>query len=106
MCVDYTDLNKNCPKDTFPFLELTMNLYELLTFMDVFSKYNKIKMTWEDKENTLFMIDKGLSSLKWPSKCSTIMETYINDMLVKSYTVDTHLTDLGETFGAIKRFQI
>ncbi|KAM2668007.1 hypothetical protein EV2_019632 [Malus domestica] len=42
MCVDYTDLNKGCPKDSFP-LPLIDRLidstagYELLSFMDAYS---------------------------------------------------------------------
>ncbi|KAM1878645.1 hypothetical protein ACFX14_040614 [Malus domestica] len=42
MCVDYTDLNKGCPKDSFP-LPLTEKLIdstakcELLSFMDAYS---------------------------------------------------------------------
>ncbi|KAM2006118.1 hypothetical protein ACFX15_001213 [Malus domestica] len=46
MCVDYTDLNKGCPKDSFP-LPLIDRLIdstagcELLSFMDAYSRYNK-----------------------------------------------------------------
>jgi hypothetical protein len=41
MCVDFTNLNKACQKDSFPLpwtdilVDLTTG-YELLTFMDVF----------------------------------------------------------------------
>ena len=45
MCVDFTDLNKACPKDIFPFpaIDLMVNStagYEMLSFMDAFSGYN------------------------------------------------------------------
>ena len=49
MCVDFTDLNKVCPKDNYPFLwvdvlvDLTTQ-HQLLRFMDAFSGYNQIKM--------------------------------------------------------------
>ena len=33
--------------------------HELLTFMDAFSGYNQILMHHEDKEKTLFVIDRG-----------------------------------------------
>lgn len=42
MCVDFTDLNKACPKDSFPlpiigmFVDSTTG-HELLSFMDAFS---------------------------------------------------------------------
>ena len=47
MCVDFTDLNSACPKDSFPLLriDLLMDLatgHKLLTFMDAFSGYNQI----------------------------------------------------------------
>ena len=45
MCVDFTDLNNACPKDSFPLLRIDHLVdstagYELLTFMDAFSGYN------------------------------------------------------------------
>ncbi|KAM2654371.1 hypothetical protein EV2_025882 [Malus domestica] len=49
MCVDYNDLNKGCPKDSFPLplidrlLDSTAGC-ELLSFMDVYSGYSQILM--------------------------------------------------------------
>ncbi|XP_065004107.1 uncharacterized protein LOC135636345 [Musa acuminata AAA Group] len=49
MCVDYTDLNRACSKDCYPFsmidqlVDATVG-YELIIFMDVFSGYNQIRM--------------------------------------------------------------
>ena len=45
MCVDFTDLNNACPKDSFPLLRIDHLVdstagHELLTFMDAFSGYN------------------------------------------------------------------
>ena len=45
MCVDFTDLNKVCPKDSFPLPRIDQLMdsiagHKLLTFMDVFSRYN------------------------------------------------------------------
>ena len=53
MCVDFTDLNKACPKDSFPLPRIDQLVdstarYKLLTFMDAFSGYNQIKMAEED----------------------------------------------------------
>ena len=52
MCVDFTDLNKTCPKDSFPLLRIDQLVdstagHKLLTFMDAFSGYNQIKMAEE-----------------------------------------------------------
>lgn len=45
MCVDFTDLNKACPKDSFslPWIDLLVDSttgHKLLSFMDAFSGYN------------------------------------------------------------------
>ncbi|XP_059460362.1 uncharacterized protein LOC132189629 [Corylus avellana] len=49
MCVDFTDLNKACSKDSFPLPHISFLVdatvgYELLSFMDAFSGYNQIFM--------------------------------------------------------------
>ena len=52
-CVDFTDLNKACPKDSYPLpqidtlVDLTAR-QRLISFMDAFSRYNQIKMNEED----------------------------------------------------------
>ena len=53
MCVDFIDLNKACPKDSFPLPRIDQLVdstvgHKLLTFMDAFSGYNQIKMAEED----------------------------------------------------------
>jgi len=45
VCIDFTDLNKACPKDRFPLSHIDRLVEstaenELLTFMDAFSGYN------------------------------------------------------------------
>ena len=45
MCIDFTDLNKTCPKDSFPLPRIDQLVdsttgNKLLTFMDAFSRYN------------------------------------------------------------------
>ena len=47
MCVDFTDLNKACPKDSYPLPNIDRLVEstagnEMLTFMDAFSGYNQI----------------------------------------------------------------
>jgi hypothetical protein len=49
MCVDFTDLNKACPKDSFPLPRMDLLVdstsgHELLSFMDAFLGYNQIHM--------------------------------------------------------------
>ncbi|XP_030924641.1 uncharacterized protein LOC115951611 [Quercus lobata] len=45
ICVDFTDLNQACPKDSFPLPRIDQLVdstagHKLLTFMDAFSRYN------------------------------------------------------------------
>ena len=49
MCVDYTDLNKHCPKDPFslPQIDEVVNSttsYELLSFLNYYSGYHQISL--------------------------------------------------------------
>lgn len=65
MCVDFTNLNKACPKDSFPLpridtlVDLTAD-HQTLSFMDAFSGYNQIRMHEPDQERTTFITNRGL----------------------------------------------
>ena len=53
MCVDFMDLNKACPKDSYPLLQVDILVdstarHQLLSFMDAFSGYNQIKLNEAD----------------------------------------------------------
>lgn len=69
MCIDYSDLNKACPKDFYP-LPNTDQLIdatagnELLSFMDAFSGYNQIKMDNQDWEQMAFITHRGVFSYR------------------------------------------
>ena len=60
MCVDFTDLNKTCPKDSYSLPRIDQLVdstagHQLLSFMDAFSGYNQIKMDEMDQEKTSFV---------------------------------------------------
>jgi len=64
MCVDYTDLNRACPKDAYPLPNIDTLVdnssgYKLLSFMDAYFGYNQIPMTEEDKQKTAFKTESG-----------------------------------------------
>ena len=68
-CVDFTDLNKACPKDSYPLpcinqLVNSIVSHQLLSFMDFFSSYNQIKMDEADQEKTSFITSQGLFCYK------------------------------------------
>jgi len=55
VCIDFTDLNKACPKDSFPLPNIDRMVdatagHELLSFMDTYSGYNQIKMHPENED--------------------------------------------------------
>ena len=69
MCIDFTDLNQTCPKDSFPLPRIDQLVdstagHKLLTFMDAFSGYNQIQMVEEDQEKTAFVTSQGLYCYK------------------------------------------
>ena len=59
MCIDFTDLNKACPKDDFPLpridkiIDNAANI-QLMLLLDCFSGYHQIWMRMEDEEKTSF----------------------------------------------------
>ena len=59
-CVDFTDLNKACSKDSFPLprIDQLVNATsgnQLLSFMDAYSRYNQTPMHVPDQEHTSFI---------------------------------------------------
>ena len=54
MCMDFTDLNKTFPKDSYPLLRVDVLVdstaqHQLLSLMDAFSGYNQIRMHEADQ---------------------------------------------------------
>ena len=60
VCVDYTNLNNACPKDSFPLPCIDQIVdalagHDMLSFLDAFSGYHKIPMHPLDAEKTSFI---------------------------------------------------
>jgi hypothetical protein len=60
VCVDYTSLNKHCPKDPFPLPRIDQIIDATtgcarLSFLDTYTGYNQIKLKKEDEEKTAFI---------------------------------------------------
>ena len=65
VCVDYTDLNEACPKDSFPLSRINeivdvVSRHGILSFLDAFSRYHHIPMHSPDAEKTTFITSHGL----------------------------------------------
>jgi Reverse transcriptase (RNA-dependent DNA polymerase) len=127
MYVDYTDLNKACPKASFPLPSIdqlvdSTVVFRCLSFVDAFSGYNQIRMLQFDEHKTTFVTDQGLNCYKVMSfglknagamyqrmvnkvfhkQLGRNMEAYIDDMVVKSSSASDHLQDLEEAFRIMK----
>ena len=64
MCVDYTDLNKYCPKDPFGLPQIDKAVdstagCELLSFLDCYSGSHQISLKEEDQIKTSFITPFG-----------------------------------------------
>ena len=65
VCTDFIDLNKACPKDSFPLpcidqlVDATAG-HELVSFMDAYSGYNQIWMDPKGEEKNAFITNQGL----------------------------------------------
>jgi hypothetical protein len=65
MCIDYTNLNKACPKDPYPLPRIDQIVdftsgCDLLSFIDAYSGFHQIKMAKADRNNTAFVTVDGL----------------------------------------------
>jgi hypothetical protein len=128
MCIDFTDLNKACPKDEFPLTRIDSLIdvactSELMSLLDCYSGYHQIWMKKEDEPKTIFITPSGtycylrmLEGLKnargsfsrMTSKvlCAQIgrnVLTYVDDIIVKSTKQENHIVDLQETFANFRK---
>ena len=131
MCVDFMDLNRACPKDSYPLLWIDTLVdstarHELLSFMDAFSGYNQIKMKEKDQKKTSFVTSQGLFCYKVMSfglknagatyqrlmnkmfvhQLGRNVQVYVDDMLVKSMRENDHLNNLQETFNTLRLYNM
>ena len=129
--VDFTELNKACPKDSYPLPQINLLIdttvgHELLTFLNAYSGYNHISMHPPDQEKTSFITPKGtycyrvipfglknagvtyqrLVNKMFQLQIERTMEVYVDDMLVKSLAPANHLDHLQETFNILRSYHM
>jgi hypothetical protein len=127
MCVDFTDLNKACKKDDFP-LERVDKIVddeansEMLSLLDMFSRYHQMRFRKEDEEKTSFITPFGtfcfvrmpeglknagctfsrmIAIVLHPQLRRNIL-AYVDDIVVKSVQRKDHISDLAETFANMR----
>ena len=131
MCVDFTDLNKACPKDSYPLPSIdalvdSASGCRLLSFLDAFPGYNQICMHPRDECKTAFMTELSCYCYKVMlfrlknagATCQRLMDrvlapmirrnvkAYVDDMVVTSQVKDQHVVDLEELFTTIAKYRL
>jgi hypothetical protein len=119
MCVDYTDLNKHCPKDPFwlPQIDQVIDSTascDLLCFLDCYSGYHQIAITEEDQEKTAFITPFGAycyttmtfglknADATYQRAIQACFKRQLNKN-VKAY-VDDVVADLEDTFASLREY--
>ena len=64
VCVDFTDLNKACPKDPFPMPQIDQLVdaivgHPQMSFLDAVQGYHQIPLALDDQEKTAFVTPTG-----------------------------------------------
>jgi hypothetical protein len=107
--VDFTSLNKACPKDPYPLpridqiVEFTSGC-DLLCFLDAFSGYHQIKMPFGLKNvGATFqrLMRKALGA-----QMGRNAEAYVDDIVFKTREGHTFIEDLEETFANLRKVNI
>jgi hypothetical protein len=131
MCIDFTALNKHCPKDYFPLPRIDQIIdstasCEHLSFLDAYSRYNQIWLKDEDEGKTAFITPHGIycyttmpfglkntgPTYQWcmqaclKEQIGRNVEVYVNDIVIKLAKADSLLDDLWETFANLDRYSI
>ena len=131
MCVDYTNLNKTCPKDPFglPRIDQVIDSTagcELLSFLDCYSGYHQISLKEEDCLKTSFITPFGAycyttmpfglknAGATYQRMIQTCLQTqigrnleaYMDNVVIKTQQKDDLIADLKETFSNIRAFRM
>jgi hypothetical protein len=131
VCVDYTSLNKHCPKDPFPLPRIDQIIDSTagcarLSFLDAYLGYNQIKLKKEDEEKTPFITpynvfcyqvmpfglkNAGATYQRMMQNClgSQIgrnIQVYINDLVITTRKEESLIDDLTETFNNLDKYKL
>ncbi|KAL0433158.1 UNVERIFIED_CONTAM: hypothetical protein Slati_2650100 [Sesamum latifolium] len=131
MCIDFSDLNKACPKDFYPLPRIDQLVdstsgCELLSMMDASQGYHQIMLALEDCKKVSFITSSGtfcyvampfglknagatyqrLVDKIFRSQIGRNVEVYVDDMLVKSKKAEGHIADLEETFTVLRKYRL
>ena len=131
VCVDFTDLNKACPKDPFPMPQIDQLVdatidHHRMSFLDAFQGYHQIPLALGDQEKTAFVTPTGnyhykvmpfdlknlgstyqrMMTRMFESLLGKNIEVYIDYMVVESKAVSEHVGDLGDIFEILRKHKL
>ena len=131
VCVDFTDLNKACPKDPFPMPKMDQLVdatvgHLWMSFLDAFQGYHQIPLALDDQEKIAFVtlienyhykvMPFGLKNTgstyqrmmtrMFKSQLGKNIKIYIDDMVVKSKVVSEYLGNLGIIFEILRKYKL
>ncbi|KAA3469462.1 Retrovirus-related Pol polyprotein from transposon opus [Gossypium australe] len=115
MCIDSTNLNKACSKDSFPLPSIDRLVdasagHKFMSFMDAFLGYNQILFDQDDQEKITFITNERLFYYRvMPFGLKNIghgLEIFVGDMLVKSATMEEHMRNLSEVFVVLRTYNM
>jgi hypothetical protein len=129
MWVDYTDLNKHCPKDPFglPRIDQVVDSTagcSVLSFLDCYSGYHQISLAKEDEEKTAFITPFGAfcyTSMPFGLKNAGAtyqraiqtcladhwgkrVEAYVDDVVIKTENSENFIEDLQLVFNSLRQY--
>jgi ribonuclease HI len=127
MCVDYTSLNKACPKVPYPLPRIDQIVdstagCKTLSFLDAYSGFHQIKMKESDQLATSFITPFGMYCYTtmpfglrnagttyqrcmnhvFEEHIGRTVEAYIDDIVVKTRKASDLLSDLEITFRCLR----
>jgi hypothetical protein len=127
MCVDYTGLNKTCPKVPYPLPRIDQIVdsaagCEILSFLDAYSGYHQIKMKESNQLATSFITPFGMycyttmpfglrNAGATYQRCMNhvfgehigrTVEAYVDDIVVKTKKASDLLSNLETTFKCLR----
>ena len=131
VCVDFTDLNRACPKDLFPMPKINQLVdatygHLRMSFLDAFQGYHQIALAPEDQEKTAFISpDANYHYTVMPFRLKNVGATYqqmmtrmfrgkightvvvyIDDMVVKSKQESRNVEDLRGAFEVLRQHKL
>ena len=128
MCVGFTDLNKACPKDSYPLPKIEQKIESLggfkwKSFLDAYKGYHQVQMAKTDEDKTAFHTEREtycyvkmpfglrnagatyqrLADKIFETQLGRNIEVYVDDMVIKSRSADDFIQDIEETLTRLRQ---